>query len=249
MKWFLCLLSLLIFIAQPLQAEGEPLRVAVDPINPPFIMQGANNQFYGYDISMMEYICHTIERTCQFIPIRFNQILNAVNSKKVDVAASSIGITTERAKLVNFSLPYLVSYARFIGPKAYAQQHFSLGLFNDKKIGVTEGSVFPEFIKKIGVKKPITVPYTNLNDMVDALYRGKINFGFMDEPSALYWQTQSSGKLVVLGKSFSYGLGLGIAVNKENLILLQAINNALLKYRESDDFKKNYHAYIEHVHM
>ncbi|RUR15319.1 transporter substrate-binding domain-containing protein [Legionella sp. km535] len=209
-------------------------------------MQGAHNQFYGYDISMMEYVCKTLKRSCQFIPIRFNKILDAVNTKKVDVATSSIAITAERAAMVNFSLPYLLSQARFIGPKKLANRSFGLKLLNGKKIGITEGSIFPNVIKKMGVKSSIITSYTNLNYLIDDLYKGKIDFGLLDEPSALYWQAQSANKLAVLGQSFSYGFGLGIAVNRDNLILLQAINNALLKYQESDDFKKNYHTYLTH---
>lgn len=246
MKLLPVLLSLCVFITQPLRAQDEPLIIGVDPVNPPFVMQGANNQFYGYDISMMEYICQTLLRRCQFIPIRFDKILDAVNTKTIDVATSSIGITAERAAIVNFSLPYLLSQARFIGPKKLANQPFGLALLNGKKIGITEGSIFPGIIKRMGTKNSRIISYTNLNHLIDDLYKGNIDFGLLDEPSALYWQAQSARKLAVLGKSFSYGVGLGIAVNRDNVTLLHAINNALFKYQESDDFKKNYHTYMTH---
>ncbi len=129
MKLLPVLLSLCVFITQPLRAQDEPLIIGVDPV-----MQGANNQFYGYDISMMEYICQTLLRRCQFIPIRFDKILDAVNTKTIDVATSSIGITAERAAIVNFSLPYLLSQARFIGPKKLANQPFGLALLIKKSI-------------------------------------------------------------------------------------------------------------------
>lgn len=246
MKLLSFLLFFIMFITRPLQAEGEPLRVAIEPVNPPFVMQGANNQFYGYDISMMEYICKTLHRTCEFIPIRFNKILEAVNTKKVDVAASSIIITAERARIVNFSLPYLLSKAQFIGPKALTNQPFGLNLLNGRRIGITEGSIFPDVIKKMGIKNPNIIAYTNLNYLIDDLYNGKIDLGLLDEPSALYWQGQSAGKLAALGQSINYGNGIGIAVNRDNLTLLRAINNTLLKYQESDDFKNNYHTYLTH---
>lgn len=238
------LLSICVFITQPLQAQGNPLIVAVDPVDPPFVMQATDNHFYGYDISLIEYICKTLQRSCQFVPTRFDKILDAVKTKQVDLAISSITITPERAAIVNFSLPYLISKARFIGPKKFANRPFRLALMNGKKIGMTEGSIFPEVIQKMGIKTPIIVPFTNLNKLIEALYRDKINFALLDEPTALFWQAQSARKLAVLGQSFSYGVGLGIAVHRDNLVLLNAINNALLKYQESDDFKINYHTYI-----
>ncbi|CAM3669955.1 transporter substrate-binding domain-containing protein [Legionella longbeachae] len=244
MKLIYFLLSVCVFIAQPLRAQSEPLRVAVDPVNPPFVMRGANNQLYGYDVSMMEYICKTIQRPCQFIPTRFDKMLHEVSIKKVDVATSSITITAERSKMVNFSFPYLLSKTRFVGPKKLANQSFGRELLNYRKIGITEGSIYPDFLLKMEVIKPIIISYTNSNNLIEALNRGEINFGLMDEPTALYWQSHSAQKFAVLGPSFSYGFGLGIAVNKDNLTLLQSINNALLKYQESDDFKRNYNAYM-----
>ncbi len=244
MKHIYFLLSVCIVIVQPLRAQSEPLRVAVDPVNPPFVMRGANNQLYGYDVSMMEYICKTIKRPCQFIPTRFDKMLHDVSVKKVDVATSSITITAERSKIVNFSTPYLLSKARFVGPKQLANQAFGLNLLNNRRIGITEGSVFPDFIHKMEVIKPIIISYTNSNNLIEALNRDKIDLGLMDEPTALYWQSHSAQKFTVLGPSFSYGFGLGIAVSKDDLALLQSINNALIKYQESDEFKRNYHAYI-----
>ncbi|WP_298627959.1 transporter substrate-binding domain-containing protein [uncultured Legionella sp.] len=245
MKLFSYLLALCFFITQSLQAAGEPLRVAVDPINPPFVMQGANNQLYGYDISMMENICKILQRTCQFIPIRFNKILNAVDTNQVDVGCSSITITADRVKIVDFSLPYLVSPARIIGPKNLAKS-FNIHLLDGKKIGMTEGSIYAVLLQQMGIKNPKIIPYTDLNYLIDDLYQGKINFGLMDEPSALFWQTQSSQKLAVLGKSINYGAGLGIAVNRDNPVLLRAINDALLIYLDSNDFNTNYHTYMTH---
>lgn len=246
MRLLFSLLIILFFTTQSLRAADEPLRVAIDPTNPPFVMRGANNQFFGYDISMMEYICHTLQRKCQFVPIRFDKILEAVKNNQVDVAISSITITLPRAEVVNFSLPYLLSKARFIGPKALAAKPFTLRLLNGKKIGITEGSIYSSIIQEMGVQNPVIVPFTNLNYLIDALNKGKINFGLLDEPSAMYWQSQSSGKLAALGEEINSGGGMGIAVNQDNVALLRAINNAILHYQDSTDFQINYHTYMTH---
>jgi ABC-type amino acid transport substrate-binding protein len=231
-------------MAHPLRGQGLPLKVAVDPVNPPFIMRGSNNQFFGFDISMMEYICKTLQRPCQFIPIKFDKILDEVSKKNVDVASSSITITAERARIVNFSLTYLSSKARFIGPKKFAQQVFDLALLNNRTIGITEGSIFTDFIKKKGIVDPTIISYSNSNNLIEALNQEEIDFGLMDEPTSFYWQSLSEQKFSVLGPSFSYGFGLGIAVNKDDIALLQSINECLLKYQESKEFKENYQAYI-----
>lgn len=246
MKILGLILSLVIGVISPLHSQGEPLKIAVDTFAPPFVMESANQQLYGFDIAMMESICHILQRTCQFEPVPFEEIFNAVETRKADVGVSAIIITAERASRVNFSLPYLLSYARFLGPQKWAGQPFRLQLLSDQTVGVSEGTIFPEVVKTLGIPNVKMVKFDRLDFMIEALQEGKINFALMDDPTALYWQSQSSGTLTVVGEPFIYGFGLGIAVNRGETDLLQAINKALLQYQNSEEFKLNYQKYIAH---
>ncbi|WP_040916294.1 transporter substrate-binding domain-containing protein, partial [Legionella tunisiensis] len=69
MKIIGLVLSLIIGITSPLHAQGEPLRIAVDTFAPPFVMESAHNQLYGFDIAMMQSLCRIMQRTCQFVPV------------------------------------------------------------------------------------------------------------------------------------------------------------------------------------
>ncbi|RUR11316.1 transporter substrate-binding domain-containing protein [Legionella sp. km772] len=246
MRFLSFLLSFSVFISTSCLAQVvSPLKVAVANFSPPFVMQGANQQLYGYDIAMMEYICQSIKRPCRFIPTSFDNVLNTVQNKQADVAASSITITANRAELFNFSLPYLLSYARFIGPKQLNSTFEAKSLTN-KKIGIIKGSVFPELIKHVGIENPEIVSFVNLNTLVDALNKGEIHVGLMDNPSALYWQSRSSGVLSVLGEPINYGIGFGIAISRDNAPLLSLINKALLEYQDSKHYEVNYHSYLSY---
>jgi len=239
------LVSFLFFTCLPLQAaEGAPLRIAVSGFNPPFVMQTANKQLYGFDISMMESICKNIKRSCQFEIMPFSNLLNAVQTEKTDIAINSITITPERAKLVNFSLPYLLSNSLFLGPKEMADKPFDPAILKGRSIGMSAGTIFVDIIKAMGIENAKIVEFSQLNNEIEALVNGDIDVALMDEPSARYWQIQSSNKLVVLGKPLIYGFGLGIAVNKDDLNLLDQINKGLLQYQNSEEFKQNYNRYI-----
>ncbi|HHF7344863.1 TPA: transporter substrate-binding domain-containing protein [Legionella feeleii] len=246
MKIIGLVLALIIGISSPLHAQGEPLRVAVDTFAPPFVMESANNQLYGFDIAMMQSLCRIMERTCQFVPVPFEDIFATIETRRADVGVSAIIITAERASRVNFSLPYLLSYARFLGPKKWVGQTFRLQLLTDQTVGVSEGTIFPEVVKTLGIANVKTVKFDRLDSMIEALEEGDIDFALMDEPTALYWQSQSSGSLTVVGEPFIYGFGLGIAVNRGETDLLQVLNKALLQYQNSDEFKLNYQKYIAH---
>ena len=68
----------------------------------------------------------------------------------------------------------------------------------------------------------------------------------MDEPTALYWQAQSSNLLGIWGKSFPFGFGYGIAVNKNNMALVVLINQAITIYQKSKQFKIDYDRYLSY---
>lgn len=245
MKITALVLTLLFAFNSNLDAEGPPLLIGVESFEPPFVMETTNNQFYGFDISMMEYICQQINRTCQYQIMPFDQLINAVANRQVEVAVSSITITPQRATQVSFSLPYLVSEASFLGTAQMANYPFNLALLQGRKIGVVSGTVFPDLITSMGIIDPQVVTYATLDDSIEALYNGEIDLALMDAPTAFYWQSQASG-LRMLGQPFAYGYGLGIAVNQNNQTLLQQINQVLLQYQNSDAFKLAYQKYIAH---
>ncbi|MCP0913016.1 MULTISPECIES: transporter substrate-binding domain-containing protein [Legionella] len=242
-------LKLIIFLLTALActvsfAQNPPLRVALNRFSPPFVMQGAHEQLFGFDVAMMNAICKILERECQFRVMSFNQLLNAVVNKEADVAVGSIGITAERAALVNFSLPYLPSKALFMGDTSKLNgQEFSIKTLNNKRIGVEAGTVFTSEITHMGINNPEVVTFQYEEDIIEALANEDIDFALLDAPSAQYWQAHSS--LKILGEPIPYGLGLGIGIGKDDMPLLQSINQALLQYQNSPDFKKDYNMYLQ----
>ncbi|MBL7480179.1 transporter substrate-binding domain-containing protein [Legionella bononiensis] len=235
-----------LFLMSPLHAIGEPLNVGIDSYTPPFVMEGQNNEYYGFDIDMITSLCKIMKRTCTFVPMRFEDLLAAVESKKVDIAVSAITITAERSKKVGFSAPYLLSYSRFLtNHTEEAHQAFSLQLLKDKKIGVVVATVFKDQIKDMGIINPTVIEYPNTEVMLEDLKKGKIDCVLFDNPTALYWAANSSGAFIVIGKPYLYGFGLGIAVNQTENNLLESVNQALKQYELSKEFKLSYSRYIE----
>jgi ABC-type amino acid transport substrate-binding protein len=222
-----------------------PLNVAVDAFSPPFIMQGADQQFYGFDIGMMEYICQQLKRKCVFQPMTFSNLLNAVENNKADVAVGSIVITPERALRVNFSSPYLPSQARFFGYKKYASS-FNLKSLSNQYIGVETGTLYPQVIATLPIDNPKIKEYPNANALLAALQNEDVRVVLIDNPAAVFWQNQVSDIFVALGTPFNYGFGLGIVVNKSQTDLLTQINQALASYLSSAQFKVNFNSYLNY---
>ncbi len=240
---FMCIIPMLHAQINPL---NNPLKVGVDGFLPPFSMQGTNNESYGFDIDMMNSLCKIMNRNCEFRAMQFANLLPAVENKEVDVAVSYITITPERSKRVSFSNPYLLSYSRFLANTSAPglKPPFSLKLLEGKNIGVVRGTIFADQIYEMGIKNPSIKEYDSDDILVENLGKGKVDFALVDNPTAIYWEANSSGKLHAIGPSFLYGYGVGIAVNSRDRDLLNEINNALLQYQKSSDFKSNYDKFI-----
>jgi polar amino acid transport system substrate-binding protein len=244
---FICRILIVLFILiSPLRAAGPPLNVGIESFSPPFVMQGANKEIYGFDIDMMNYVCETINRTCQYRVMKFDELLTAVANKQIDVATSSITITSERSQIVDFTIPYLLSYSRFLtNQNAIANQKFSLDLLKGKRIGIETGTIFVDQIRDMGIKDPIISYYPQDEALLEALRDGKVDYVLLDNPTALYWEANSSGSFRVIGQPYMYGYGFGIAVNSTEKPLLQQINQALLKFQGSKEFTDVYNRYLE----
>lgn len=241
------LMTVFILIAQPIQAAGEPLKVGVTSFAPPFVMQGANQKLFGFDIAMMDSLCQRINRSCQYQVIPFDELIAAVASKRVDVGISAISITLDRAQQVDFSLPYMVSYFRFIGPARLKAKPLNLGMIHNQRIGIEDGTVFDAELVTMGAKNITVVRFKHVQDIIAALQNNEVDLGLIDDPGTMFtsfWQANSGNQIVPLGAPMVYGTGLAIAVNKEEGPLLQDINKALLDFQNSGEFKENFRKYI-----
>lgn len=245
MKYFrFFVLFLLVQSLAPLQAAGPPLDIVVTNFAPPFIMQAGNNQFFGFDISMMEYVCQKIQRSCHYRSLPFTELLNAIQTKQADLGIGAITITLERAKRISFSDPYLPSQSSFI---ALATTPDNIAVGNNlanQKIGVAEGTVFIEQLASLGISADHVVKYANTEAILADLQAGNVTLALIDTPTANYWQAQSSSALKIVGKPMSFGYGFGIAVNPAQLALLAEINHALLLYHADRAFENDYQKYL-----
>ena len=225
-------------------AELPVLNIGTESFNPPFVMQGSKNEIYGFDIDMMNYLCKALQRKCQYHVMRFDMLLDALNKKELDLAISSITITPERAKIVNFTLPYLLSYSRFLTRPSANAIPFTLAYLDGKRIGLEAGTIFPQQLEAMGVKNAKLKFYASVNDQLTGLSNSEVDIILLDNPTANYWASNSSDTFKLAGPAYMYGYGLGIAVNPGEGDLLNALNQLLLQYQNSNDYKQNYNRYL-----
>jgi polar amino acid transport system substrate-binding protein len=224
----------------------KPLIIGVDTFTPPFAMRGGNGELFGYDISMMNSLCKIMNRPCQFQPMKWIELLPAIMNNQINLAVSSITITPERTKDINFSLPYALSYSRFLTmADTPTVEPFTFSSLEGKNIGVEEGTIYENQVTHLGINNPIVKSYDGDPEALKGLSNKEVDYVLLDNPTALYWAANSSGAFKVIGKPFAYGFGIGIAVSKADINLIPELNKALIEYQGSTDYQQNYHRFLE----
>lgn len=108
-------LALLICTAMLLsatQAWAQKEKVFINGIDanfPPFAYVNAQGQPEGFDIDMLAWIANDLGIKIEHKPMEWSGIVASLQAKKIDLIASGLSVTEERAKQIDFSTPYFVT--------------------------------------------------------------------------------------------------------------------------------------------
>jgi ABC-type amino acid transport substrate-binding protein len=212
---------------------------------PPFVMKTASHGIYGFDISLTNYMCQKLKVTCRYKSMHFKELIPAIERGEIDLAVSSLVITNERRKKVQFTIPYMLSYGGYlirsdekIDPN---DEHF----LDNKQVGILAGSVYIKYAESLHPKNMKLVISKNKVTQIDDLTRGKSDIALLDNPAAIWWARNSHGLIKHFKKPFKIGHGLGIAVSKKNVKYMADFNQAIMDWEEDGSFKKMYEVYFE----
>ncbi|CAB3803614.1 Histidine-binding periplasmic protein [Paraburkholderia caffeinitolerans] len=94
----------------------------LDPIYALFIELVSNyrdtsGELKGFEIDIAREIGRRMNANVQFVCLGFDGLIPALLSNKIDIITSSLSITEARKKSIDFSIPYRISTARFVGRK------------------------------------------------------------------------------------------------------------------------------------
>lgn len=83
-----------------------PLVACSNLLHPPFSSRDASGRPVGIEVEIVAQAARRLGRDVEWIERPFGELLDAVALGEADLAAATIGITDERARLVAFTRPY-----------------------------------------------------------------------------------------------------------------------------------------------
>ncbi|QYK00884.1 basic amino acid ABC transporter substrate-binding protein [Shewanella psychrotolerans] len=215
---------------------GKPQDVLVVGTNasfPPFEYVGgtSGDEIKGFDIDLARQIAKDAGKTLKIENMKFDSLIVALNSGKIDFIASGMTITPEREASVNFSAPY------------YEATQVVLVNKDDDSIHTIEDLTGKHFAVQLGstadmMAKQYTQEITAFNTGFEAimeLKNGKVDLVLFDsEPAANYLEKNPDLKLINLAFPPEF---YGFAVAKTQPELLSSINNTLIKMNKNGEYQ------------
>jgi polar amino acid transport system substrate-binding protein len=208
---------------------GLHLVVATDATWPPMEYVDENSkEIIGFDIDLMNAVADAGGFTVEFKNTAWDGIFAGLAAGKYDAIISSVTITDERKKEMDFSQPYinagqiLVVQSSLKGVSVLADME---GMTVAAQIGTT-GSFEIEKVEGVGIKT-----YDEIGLAFEDLVNGRIDGVVADTPVAADFALQSEsykGKLKIVGDPFTEEY-YGVCIQKGNTEVLDAVNAGLDK--------------------
>ena len=209
-----------------LAAKKTTITVATDATWPPMEMVNDNKEIVGYDIDFLRAVAEEGGFNVQFKNVAWDGIFAGIAAGKYDAIISSVTITDERKKTMDFSDPYINAGQILVVPRDLSGVTTLAGL-KGKKVGAQIGTTGAFEINKVeGVELK---SYDEIGLAFEDMAAGRISGVVCDTPVAADYALQKkeyAEKFMIVGEPFTDEY-YGIAVQKGNKKLLDMINKGI----------------------
>ena len=217
---------------------ADKLINGIDANFPPFAFIDKTGAPSGFDVEAMNWIAKDIGVEVTHQPIEWDGIITSLVTKKIDIIASGMSITKERAKQVNFTVPYWVIKQVMVAQKSSPLTVDQI-LTGKKTIGVQQGTSEAKWLKEEAVKKGWNFDlryYSSSPLAIEDVLNGRIDAAAMDDAPAK--DAASKKEVHIVGTFGMDDEQFGYAVRKDDTELLEKVNRALTKFMVSPEWNK-----------
>ncbi|MCU0861488.1 MAG: transporter substrate-binding domain-containing protein, partial [Methanomassiliicoccales archaeon] len=215
-------------------ARGQ-LIVASDTTWPPFEIYNATSQKYeGVDIEVAQRIADELGVELVIKPLGWDAVLAAAQTGQADISISSITITPDRAKSVDFSDPYYSANQAILVKSGSSID--SLGDLDGKKIGCqldTTGAIWvsENLVANGNISEANLIQYSDIPSAVASLDQGTVDAVICDTPVAVSYSNNEDFDFVTAFTIYTYE-DYGIMIAKGNLALKMEINRIIAEMKD-----------------
>jgi len=214
------------------------LKVGTSPDFPPFEFIDDKGNIVGFDIDLVNTLANMTGYKVQIVSMSFDSLILALQNKQIDVIAAGLTIRPDREKVVAFTIPYWNATMSIVVRNGSSFMPKSLDDLVGKTVGAetstTGEMLLKDYVNQTG--KQINIKsYENFILIVQDLVNGKLDAAMIDTPVAQSFTKQYP---VTISATIDTGQRFALAVNKDDMQLLNQLNAALQQLLNSPEWDK-----------
>jgi len=205
------------------------LVVASDLDNMPFAGVDAAGRPQGRDVEMMVALAAQLGRPLRWERMPFDQLLAAVQTSTVDLICATMGITSEREEVVDFSDPYFSTAIEVVVRRGPGEPRRWADL-DGRKVAAGQGTTSERAVRRVLPQAVGVYENKSQQGAYERLTSGAVDGLAMDGPNALDLVRQHGDELTLLLTPLA-AERYGLVVGSGQLALRSAINRGLVALR------------------
>ncbi|MFJ7978221.1 transporter substrate-binding domain-containing protein [Peribacillus sp. NPDC096379] len=217
-----------------IKEKGE-ITIGLDDTLPPMEYRNDKNELVGFDIDFAEALAKEIGVKVKFVPSAWDGIIPGLDAKRFDMILSSMNVTDERKKKVDFVEYFGVG--QILAVKTGNPLNIkSVDDLKGKTVGVQLGSTGETAANSISGLKEVK-KYDLTTDVFNDMGLGRVEAAVVGEMIGRYYMATKPGEFEVVGEAFQVQ-PMGIAVRKNDTQLREALEKAVQTVEDNGTLSK-----------
>lgn len=230
-------------------ADGDSIVIGTDATYPPYESLDASGKIVGFDIDIANALCDQMKVKCTFVNQDFDGIIPALQAKKFDAIVSSMSITPEREKAIDFTNKYYNTPPAIAVPKDSSIADTSDAALKGKSIGAQSSTTHANYATA-HLKDAELKLYPSPDEYKLDLSNGRIDAVIDDVVVLSEWVKSDAGSCCKLLGTLKIdpeinGIGAGIGLRKGDTALKDKFNAAITAIRADGTYKKIQDKYFD----
>ena len=226
----------------PFTPPAFKITIATEGAFPPFNYLDRKGLPAGFEMELAQEACQRIKAECEFIALKWDELIPGLLDKKFDIIMSSMEVTRERRQRMGLSRRYYLSPGAFLAPKG-APYDGPPSLLRNKRIGIQKDSTHADWADKSFRRSAQLKRYASIQEALTALANEEVDAVFGDKAQLWLWSRKPEGKCCELvGQDIkdtqTLGVGVAAGLRKEDAKLREALNKAFGEMMTDGTYKK-----------
>ena len=226
----------------PFTPPAFKITIATEGAFPPFNYLDRKGLPAGFEMELAQEACQRIKAECEFIALKWDELIPGLLDKKFDIIMSSMEVTRERRQRMGLSRRYYLSPGAFLAPKG-APYDGPPSLLRNKRIGIQKDSTHADWADKSFRRSAQLKRYASIQEALTALANEEVDAVFGEKAQLWLWSRKPEGKCCELvGQDIkdtqTLGVGVAAGLRKEDAKLREALNKAFGEMMTDGTYKK-----------